>query len=129
MEKAYAQALKQMIAGGKKPEDAVRALHEALVRNGRTSLMPKIARAFARIAERESARSTVTISVAREKDAKRALDAAAKQLASLKAGKNDVVVKIDDTLIGGWQLEGRETLVDASYKKHLLTIYSHATHA
>ena len=129
MEKAYAQALQQMIAGGKTPEVAVRALHEALQRSGRTSLMPKIAHAFLRLAERDRARTVVTVSVARQKDAARALEEAHQYLSSLNVEKDDVVTKVDETLIGGWYLEGRQTLVDASYKKHLLNIYTHATHA
>ena len=36
-------------------------------------------------------------------------------------------VRVDDSLIGGWRLEGRERLIDASYKELLLSIYNRAT--
>lgn len=129
MERAYAQALLQMIQKGKTPEDAVRALHEALIRSGRQSLLPKIARAFVRISSTEHTRDGVTVTVARQHDADKALADAHKHLYAIHADKKNIAVRIDDSLIGGWRLEGKEQLVDASYKKYLLEIYSHATHA
>ena len=54
------------------PGKAVRALQEVLQRNGRTSLLPRIGRAFARIAEREERRNAVVLTIAREKDEKSA---------------------------------------------------------
>lgn len=129
MERAYAQALLHMIQKGKSPEDAVRALHEALVRSGRASLLPKIARAFLRISSTEHTRDGVTITVARQSDADKALAAAHKHLEAIKADNKNIAVRLDDSLIGGWRLEGKEQLVDASYKKYLLEIYTHATHA
>ena len=39
----------------------------------------------------------------------------------------DVDVALDDSLIGGWRLEGRGNLVDASFKKSLLDMYNRTT--
>jgi len=127
MEKDYAQALWRMIGGGMTPGKAVRALQEVLQRNGRTSLLPRIGRAFARIAEREERRNAVVLTVAREKDEKSARRDMKKVLAESDADPKDVETKIDGSLVGGWRLEGREHLFDASYKKFLLDMYNRTT--
>jgi F0F1-type ATP synthase delta subunit len=125
MENAYAQALWNVIKGGMKSLDAVHALHAQLQKSGRTSLAPRIARAFARIAAREQARTAVTLTVAdasHERSAQREASASGIDL-------KNAAVRVDPSLIGGWRLEARETLVDASYKKHLLALYRAATNA
>lgn len=127
MEQAYAQALWKMVEEGVEPKEAVAKLREVLARHGRETLLPRIGRAFARIAARERAKSAVVLSVAREKDARNAKQEAAGVLRELAAGAEDVEIRVDDSLIGGWRLEGRERLVDASYKKSLLSIYNRAT--
>jgi F0F1-type ATP synthase delta subunit len=129
MENAYAQALWTVIAKGTKPHDAVRIMHEKLKAEGREALMPRIARAYARLAARESNRTRVTLAVADKAHEHLALKSAAAEIASLGIDEKDVEVRVDPTLIGGWRLEGREALVDSSYKKHLLAIYHAATHA
>lgn len=126
MQEAYAQALWKLIRS-KNPKEAVHALHEMLVRLGRASLLPKIGRVFARIAERDRARNDVVLRVAREKDERTAHKAIKEILAEMKVDSKDVATRVDDTLIGGWRLEGREHLVDSSFKKHLLSIYNRAT--
>jgi len=127
METIYAQALWQMVEKGMKPKEVVMKLRESLENRGRVILMPKIARAFARIAEREHRKRAVTLSVAHEKDALKAEREVKKVLEELGASAEDIEVHVDDSLIGGWRLEGREWLLDASYKKSLLSIYNRAT--
>lgn len=127
MENAYAQALWEMIKQGKKPAEAVHAMREVLGSRGRAALLPKIARAFARLAAKEEGRNTMTLSIAREKDAKQALKEVEKILAEHKITDVDLCEEVDETLIGGWRLEGKGVLVDASWKKSLLSIYNAAT--
>lgn len=127
METAYAQALWKMIEDGKKPAGAVRALQETLTRLGRASLLPKIGRAFARLAQRDQARSGVTLSIARKGDERAAQRAVKKILSDMQVAMKEVSTDIDETLIGGWRLEGKERLVDASFKKSLLHMYNRAT--
>ena len=69
----------------------------------------------------------ITLTVAREKDERSAKSAVKDVLADMNASTKDVSVKVDESLIGGWRLEGREMLVDASWKKSLLSIYNRAT--
>lgn len=127
MEKAYAQALVQAIENGTKPHEAVASLKRALEAKGRIALLPRIARALARMSEKHRAGSTMTLTVARQKDAKQALKAAERLLADLAIGETDLCEEIDESLIGGWRLEGRGVLVDNSWKKSLLSIYNQAT--
>lgn len=127
MEIAYAQALWKMVDGGMTPAKAVRALHETLKMHGREALLPRIASAFVRIAERETKRTDVVLTVAREKDERRAHKEVKEILTRMGVETKDLKTQVDDTLIGGWRLEGREQLVDASYKSQLLELFNRAT--
>jgi F0F1-type ATP synthase delta subunit len=129
MEEGYAQALWKVIHAGTPAHKAVQALTETLKAHGRIALSPRIAKAFARIAERESGREGAVLTVAREKDERHAHAEAKKVLAEMGVEIQDLKTEVDDTLIGGWRLEGRGTLIDASYKKHLLDIFSSVTGA
>lgn len=123
----YAHALYTMVEAGLKPKEAVEKLREKLVAEGRENLLPHIARAFVRIAEREMNKQQVVLSVAREKDENKAKREAKDILKELGADASDLSIRIDETLIGGWRLEGREHLHDASFKKQLLSLYNRAT--
>lgn len=127
METAYAQALWRLIQSGKKPKEAVHALHEMLVRLGRVSLLPKIGRVFLKLAQGDQARNGITLSIAREGDERAAHKAIKDILGEMNVDGKEVATRIDETLIGGWRLEGKEMLVDASFKKQLLDMYTYVT--
>jgi F0F1-type ATP synthase delta subunit len=129
MHETYAQALWKMIEAGQKPKDAVAKLRASLQVQGREALLPKIAHAFARIAKRFEAENLFTLSIAREKDERKAHSAAKDAIAELGVETKEIATKIDDSLIGGWRLEGRGYLVDASFKKYLIDMYNAATSA
>lgn len=124
METAYAEALWQMVESGIRPAEALRKLHASLEACGRASLLPRIRSAFVRLAAQKAARETITLSVAREKDAKEAMREAGELLASMGEKSAEAEIVVDSSLIGGWRLEGKETLVDASFKKQLLGLYN-----
>ena len=129
MEQHYAQALWQMVKDGMTPHKAVTALTDLLEKQGRRALLPRIASAFARIAERESKTSTMVLTVAREWDEREARKEASEVLKKLgvgdmPAGKAGLETQVDDSIIGGWRLEGRSTLVDQSHKSRLLALYN-----
>ena len=123
----YAQALSRMLEKGAKPKDAVAKLRAVLKRQGRTALLSKIARAFVRIAARESRKNTVTLSIARTKDERSAHTAVKGFLKEMNVLPKDVAVKTDEDLIGGWRLEGRGQLVDARFKKNPLSPFKLVT--
>ena len=78
--------------------------------------MGKVAKAFSRLAEANRANRS-RIFVAKEKDAKSALKA---------SGVPEADVCVDESLIGGWRLEGGNEVIDRSFKKYLLDIYNGA---
>jgi F0F1-type ATP synthase delta subunit len=127
MEQAYAQALAHLIQKGMSPDDAVAKIRHVLKAHGRTELLPKIARAFARIMDREASRDKVVLTVARHKDMHHALEEAKKFLAMQHFGEFDLERQVDESLIGGWRLEGKNMLLDASWKKDLISMYNRAT--
>jgi F0F1-type ATP synthase delta subunit len=138
MEKTYAQVLAKMIEGGREPKEAVGLLYEYLKRTGRGALLSRIARAYERLGEREARKRGLTLTVAKEADLAQAKKES-KQFMSAHTGTSEggdessfgtsLKTQIDDTLIGGWRLEGNEVLVDASYKKRLIDLYNGVTSA
>jgi len=114
----YAHAILHMIQKGQTPKEAVSHVHTALEAKGRTGLMPQIALAFRRLAFKEANKNRSLLTVAREKDEHDARKA---------SGAKDAEIAIDSTLIGGWKLEEKGTLTDASWKTYLLSIYNAAT--
>ena len=116
MEKLYAQALWKSVENGLPPKEVVESLAKLLKKQGRSDLMPRISRAFRRLAAAHNGNRT-RIFVAHERDAKHALNV---------SGVEEADICIDETLIGGWRLEGNNEVVDRSFKKHLLDIYSNA---
>ena len=126
MEKAYAQALWKAIEKGLEPKKAIAALHASLQAHGRESLMPRIAAAFERLAQRNARRGRITLTVAKEDESRAAIKSAKSVLDTFGEG-TEIDVCVDPSLIGGWRVEGKETLVDASYKKYLLDMFNRAT--
>ena len=118
MEKAYAQALWELIQKGEKPKEAVTKIHTALASRGRASLMPAIGRAFERLAQRGAQKNRSVLVVARKGD-----EAKARK----ESGATDAELKVDESLIGGWKLFDKGQLIDESWKSALLSIYHNAT--
>ena len=118
MEKAYAQALWDLIQKGEKPKEAVVKIHTALASRGRANLMPAIGRAFERLAQREALKNRSVLVVARKQD-----EAKARR----ESGAKDAELQVDESLIGGWKLFDSGHLTDESWKSALLSIYNAAT--
>lgn len=109
------------------PKKALHALVESLKARGREALLPRIASAFERLAEREMRKREIVVSVAHEKDGSAAKRDVKKILEEINASAKDIKVAVDESLIGGWRLEGAGVLIDNSFKKSLLEMYTHAT--
>lgn len=118
MEKAYAQALMQLIQKGEKPKEAVAKIHKVLTETGRSSLMPAVGRAFERLAQREAQKNRSVLVVARKSD---------EMKARKESGAKSAELSVDESLIGGWQLFDRGEMRDESWKSALLSIYHNAT--
>ena len=129
MEQSYAKALWQMVEGGMSPAKAVDAVQKVLATHGREALLPHIAKAFARLAEQEASRNDIVITVAREDDEKRARKEVETIVKEMGADSSALKTQVDDSIIGGWRLEGKGTLIDASYKNQLLELFNRVTTA
>src|SRR6185503_9958613 len=114
MEKAYAQALWELIQKGEKPKEAVAKVRAALVERGRATLMPAVGRAFERLAWREAQKNRSVLVVARKSDEAKARRESAAAEAELS---------VDPSIIGGWQLFEKGEMRDESWKSALLHIY------
>lgn len=126
MEAAYAQALWQLVKGGMTPHAAVKAIKEKLEKDGRAALLPRVRSAFQRLAQRESRKNTIVLTIAREKD-ERAAKSEAKEIVAALGEQIDLETQVDDSIIGGWRLEGKGVLVDKSHKSALMEIYNRVT--
>ena|SRR3989344_2178037 len=127
MQEQYAQAVLAMVEKGKAAHEAVAALTKTLEARGRLALLPRIGRAFQRLAAKEANKNTFTLTVARQKDAQQAVKEVEKVLTDIRIGETDVYETVDESLIGGWRLEGRGILIDTSWKNSLLSIYNRVT--
>ena len=114
----YAEAVMSLLEKGMKPKDVVNSINSSLKAAGRVALMPHIARAFARLGARRGQRNRSILIVAKKKH---------ERTARKESGAHEIPLQVDENLIGGWRLENKEELVDASWKKHLLSIYNRAT--
>ena len=118
MEKAYAQALWEMIQKGEKPKEAVVKIHKALAERGRLALMPAVGRAFERLAQREAQKNRSVLVVARKSDETKARK---------ESGAKEAELSVDENIIGGWLLYDKGQVRDESWKSALLSIYTSAT--
>lgn len=116
-----------MVSGGMESKKAVHAIRDLLAKSGREALMPRIARAFERIAQRELSKSSAILTIAKESDEKHAMHEAKEALKQMGVETPSLKTQVDDTLIGGWRLEAEGQLIDASYKSKLLDVFNAAT--
>lgn len=123
MEHAYATALWKLVEGGMEHRKAVAAIRERLTAEGRERLLPRVARAFERLALRDAKKNDLVLSVAHAKEEVKAKREAHEALRAMGVSA-DLKTQVDDSLVGGWRLEGRDILIDHSYKKQLLDIYN-----
>lgn len=105
---------------GKDATQIVSGTVDSLKKRGALGLLPKVLSAYRTLAEAALSQGAL-LTVAREAD---------KQAALQDSGADkDTKVLVDERLIGGYRLEREGTLVDASFKAHLLRAYRNATRA
>lgn len=125
----YAEALVQALRGGTvKTDKDIKALitrfRDVVKAHGHEALLGLIPRELERVAERESSRNTATLITANTKSRTKwahAYDHFEKEGIIPKGStRHDIV---DDSIIGGYQIKTRDTLIDASYKTSLVELY------
>lgn len=123
----YAEALVRALEsakGEKETRHIITRFHEIVKARGHEGLLKMIPRELDRIAERNASQSHVTLVTADAKSRTKwahAYDHYEKE-GIIPAGsiRNDVV---DETIVGGFQIKSKDILIDASYKKSLVTLY------
>lgn len=123
----YAGAVIEMTKRGAIAKEAVHTLAKHLERRGMANAMRRLRGSLEKKALAEGRRSTVVLEVADHHHGAMAKKEAAEQIKALGATADDVTVREDDSLIGGWRLMGKGTLVDNSFKKQLLSFYKQIT--
>ena len=121
MEKEYALVLSKQLENGMDEEKLVAGLVGHLKAEGRMKLLPGIVRELKNLHARTSA-LLPTIEIASESEKAAALSAAkAEGIASPE-------VRVNPSLIRGWRLRSKDTLVDRSAKQALVDLYQRITH-
>lgn len=125
----YAEALVRALQGGTKKTDkeiqaVIARFHEVVKARGHEGFLKMIPRELARIAERDTARSQVTLVTADTKSRTKwahAYDHYEKEgIIPEGSIRNEIV---DETIVGGFQIKSKDILIDASYKKSLAELY------
>ncbi len=119
--KVYGEAVYGAIANGMAVSNALSNLATVLAKHGHSSLRAQILRDLLARFEKDEEKLTLTVRVARAQD----IEKFAKEIALFTDEHHlrETVIKVDETLIGGYTLESTEHRLDASHKKLLATIY------
>ncbi|KND47324.1 MAG: hypothetical protein AB199_02765 [Parcubacteria bacterium C7867-004] len=120
MEREYAQALREMVAGGTDEAAIVDGLVKHLKLEGRLKLLPGILRELKGLQARAEAQAP-RVEVASEEEAKDALTSAKEE------GIDAREATINPSLIRGWRAQENGTLIDRSAKKALVDLYQKIT--
>lgn len=121
----YAHALSHALASTTSDAEAEACIDELigiLRRDGKLKALPAIVRELERMHARSRAQQA-TLTVANEQ----ATETARAELGAYMSKDVHAHVEVDDTLIGGWRYADKDTLIDASYKTALLTLYRNVT--
>ena len=122
-EHTYSEALYEAIAGGMKPDAALKRLKDILSARGHRALYPKIL-ASVLVRFRESERSKILeVIVAREGDEKKFKET----VKALKDGASETKIRVEGSLIGGFIARTGGKEIDQSHKTALLKIYRSLT--
>jgi F0F1-type ATP synthase delta subunit len=120
MEKAYAQALVNVLKEGVTEDAATASLMKHLKEVGRMKLLPAILREL-RTLDARAATLGATVEVATEAEAPDAL------LAASEAGITARTASVNPRLIRGWRAREGSRLIDRSGKRALIDIYRRIT--
>lgn len=110
----YAKALFEAGKNGTQTDVLMRGLIRSLKGRGAMRLLPHILTQYERLAARLR-RDTPILTIARESDRADAVQASGASAAT--------TVVVDERIIGGYRLEEKGVLKDASFKRHLLEVY------
>jgi F0F1-type ATP synthase delta subunit len=123
-DRAYAHALALTLSNAQTAEAAEERFEQfraSLKRRGHEKLLTRILHEYKRLAIVRERQKRVTLRISDEGDTAVAETAAGEYLSNEQQQR--MRTYCDDSLIGGFQLETHDTLVDNSYKRMLLQLY------
>ena len=121
----YVYALSQVLVGksAQEKEFLYANFIGVLTARGHLKLLPHIQSALQRISQARERRENIRVST-RSPEAHRRFRGSIETYVKEFGGQNtDVEEIIDENIIGGFRIEGKDHLVDASYRKMLLELY------
>jgi|TARA_Y100000310_G_scaffold345555_1_gene466480 F0F1-type ATP synthase delta subunit len=116
----YAEALYEVLSETEEGDvDAIlNNFFAVLSSKGHSALLPNIVREYIQIAGREkNKRSTLVVSNEKGKSEFR------EKATEFNIPDSSLDIVVDESLVGGFRLEGNDVLVDGSYKRMLLELY------
>lgn len=124
----YAHALMMALEGVDEKEATKRAERFAalLRRSGHIRLLPKILATYERMTAERAQKEGIVVSVAKEGDAHTYASEIKKVAAEMGAGNEALIIRTDETLVGGYKVKTRDKSIDRSFKRALTTIYHRA---
>jgi F0F1-type ATP synthase delta subunit len=123
-DRAYAHALTVALEQAPTTEAAQarwQSFQALLRRRGHEKLLPRILSEYQRLVSKRQRRQRVWMRINEEADKDAAMNVANEYLTPQQ--RDRLQTRVDATLIGGFQLETHDTLVDNSYKRMLLQLY------
>ncbi len=125
MKQAYITALTEALLDTKDVDGALESTHALLTKKGHVRLWSSVLKGVIVALEKKETEDTPRIIVAKEsaKDSE-ALKAA---LLKLSIQNQPDTVEVDSSLIGGFVVQYKDKMVDASYKRALIDLYRKVT--
>lgn len=125
MKQAYITALTEALLNTKDVDGALESTQALLIKKGHVRLWPAVLKGVVRALEKFEREDTPRIIVAKE-SAKNS-DALQKALATLAVTNKNEKMEVDSSLIGGFVVQYKDKMVDASYKRALIDLYRKVT--
>ncbi len=125
MKQAYITALTEALLDTKDIDGALESTQALLAKKGHVRLWPSVLKGVIVALEKKETEDTPRIIVAKES----AKDSEAIKAALLKLSIQNQpdTVEVDSSLIGGFVVQYKDKMVDASYKRALIDLYRKVT--
>lgn len=127
MKKHYIKAVVGLLREGVGIDVVLTNLASTLKRKGHEKLHVPILQGVSKEFARTELSNTPRVTVAKQSDVALLQQAIEQALQKLGAKSNDMQVAIDTTLIGGFTASHKGTVINASYKDKLVSLYRNIT--
>lgn len=125
MKDTYTQALLDLLTPDADASAVIKGFKETLKERGHERLFETVLKNVLRVLEAE--RPSTVVTVANQKDVEKYAAEIKAALSELSAGDQEPLVKVDDTIIGGYLVENNRRRFDASFKSKLVDLYRSIT--